>query len=258
MTGLERVRRALRFERVDHTPAAPLLGAHAVALAGLGHDRACRDAGVQSEALIRAVEVYRPDAIFTLLDLSAEPEALGAEAACEEGQPPVVVRHLTPDDLETGQLERRVLTSRVPVFIETVARLRKALGDSVCVGALISGPLTAAANAVGIADLARMLRRDRTRLADLLDRLTQACIALQAAHAAAGAHAVVILEPVATTAIVGPADLEDRLASCRDQGARYLVVAGPEGEDDRLDERVSSKPVEVGDGYRVYSLGETR
>ena len=54
------------------------------------------------------------------------------------------------------------------------------------------------------------------------------------------------------------ADLGGRLASCRDQGARYLVVAGPEGEDDRLDERVGSKPVEVGDGYRVYSFGEDR
>ena len=53
-------------------------------------------------------------------------------------------------------------------------------------------------------------------------------------------------------------DLEGRLGSCRDHGARYLVVAGPEGEDDRLDERVGSEPVAVGDGYRVYSLDQTR
>jgi len=208
MTGLERIRRAMLFDRVDHTPVAPLLGAHAVALAGLPYERACREAGVQAEALLHAVEAYRPDAIFTLMDLSAEPEALGAGVVCEEGQPPVVVRHLAREDLETERLEQRILTSRVPVFIETVTRLRKALGDSVCVGALISGPLTAAANAIGIAGLSRMLRRDRERLADLLGRLTGACAALQKSHAEAGAHAVVILEPVATTAIVGPADLE--------------------------------------------------
>jgi len=208
MTGLERIRRAVLFERVDHTPVAPLLGAHAAALAGLGHDRACRDAGVQAEALLHAVEAYEPDAIFTLMDLSAEPEALGAGVASEEGQPPVVVRHLTREDLETERLEQRILTSRVPVFIETVSRLRAALGDSVCIGALISGPLTATANAVGIADLARMLRRDREGITGLLDRLTDACVALQKSHAEAGAHAVVILEPVATTAILGPADLE--------------------------------------------------
>ncbi len=51
-------------------------------------------------------------------------------------------------------------------------------------------------------------------------------------------------------------DLEAELASCHDQGARHLVVAGPEGKDDRLDERVGSEPVEVGDGYRIYALSE--
>ena len=53
-------------------------------------------------------------------------------------------------------------------------------------------------------------------------------------------------------------DLENRLKSSRDQGARYLVAAGPEGEDDRLDDRVGSRPIEVGDGYRIYALGEGR
>ena len=42
------------------------------------------------------------------------------------------------------------------------------------------------------------------------------------------------------------------------QGARYLVVAGREGEDDRLDSGVGSKPIEMGAGYRIYALGETR
>jgi hypothetical protein len=50
-------------------------------------------------------------------------------------------------------------------------------------------------------------------------------------------------------------DLQAALDSYRTQGARYLVVAGPEGEDDRLDGRLGREPVEVGDGYRIYALG---
>jgi uroporphyrinogen decarboxylase len=208
MTGLERIRAALRFEPPDRVPVAPLLGAHAVALAGLSHDQASRDAALQADALLAAVEAYQPDAVFTLMDLSVEPEALGAVAEARPGQPSVIVRHLTPDQLETDALEQRILTARVPVFIETVSRLRRALDDSLLIGALVSGPLTALSNAIGIADLSRMLRRDRDRLASLLARLTSAVIALQRRHLGAGAHAVVLLEPLATTSILSPRDLE--------------------------------------------------
>ncbi len=53
-------------------------------------------------------------------------------------------------------------------------------------------------------------------------------------------------------------DLEAALDLCRSEGARYLVVAGPEGEDFRLDIRLGREPVEVGDGYRIYALNGKR
>lgn len=51
-------------------------------------------------------------------------------------------------------------------------------------------------------------------------------------------------------------DLKRALEECRRQGARWLVVAGPEGEDARLDGRIGRAPVEVGSGYRIYALAE--
>jgi len=227
MTGLERIRRAVRFEPTDRVPVVPLLGAHAATLAGIPHQRACRDPAAQAEALLAAVHAYRPDAIFTLMDLTAEPEALGAAVEVRPGQPPVVTGYLPREALDTDALERRILTARVPVFVETVSRLRKSLGDSVLVGALICGPLTAAANALGIETLSRMLRRDRDLLSRLLDRLGAAVTALLQRHADAGAHAVMLLEPVATTAILGRRDLEALLLpSLRDinRAAREAAV----------------------------------
>lgn len=53
-------------------------------------------------------------------------------------------------------------------------------------------------------------------------------------------------------------DLKAALNECHRQGARYLVVAGPEGEDARLDGRIGRAPVEVGPGYRVYALAELK
>ena len=75
------MRRAICFRQTDRVPVAPLLGAHAVAIAGLPYDVAAADPAAQADALLNAVELYRPDAVFTLMDLSAEPEALGAQDA---------------------------------------------------------------------------------------------------------------------------------------------------------------------------------
>ena len=211
MTGLERVRRAIRFEPTDRVPVAPMLGAHAVALAGITYEAASADPAAQAHALLRAVERYRPDAIFTLMDLSAEPEALGAEVTVAADRTRIVTRHLSPEALLADDLERVILTARVPAFVDTVRRLRAALGDTVMVGALVSGPLTAAANAVGIETIARMLRRQRETLSDVLERLIKACMAVASAHLEAGAHGVMVLEPCATSGILGPDDLSSLL-----------------------------------------------
>jgi len=211
MTGLERVRSAVRFQPTDRVPVAPLLGAHALALAGITYEVASADPSAQAHALLNAVELYRPDAVFTLMDLSAEPEALGAEVTVSAGRTRIVTRHLSPEALLTDDLERVILAARIPVFVDTVRRLRAALGDTIMVGALVSGPLTAAANAVGIETIARMLRRQRETLADMLERLTRACMAVASVHLEAGAHGIMVLEPCATSGILGPDDLSSLL-----------------------------------------------
>ena len=226
MSGLERMRGSICFEPTNRVPVAPLLGAHAVALAGITYEAASADPTAQAHALLRAVEMYRPDAIFTLMDLSAEPEALGAEVTASATPSRIVTRHLAPEALLTGDLERVILTARVPIFVETVRLLRAALGDTVMVGALLSGPLTAAANAVGIETIARMLRRERETVAEILERLTKACIAVAARHLEAGAHGVVVLEPCATSSILGPADLRALLSTHLRSLADYLRSNG--------------------------------
>ena len=52
----------------------------------------------------------------------------------------------------------------------------------------------------------------------------------------------------------GTDDLDGQLDECRRQGARFFVVAGPEGEDDRLDVILGRRPHEIGDGFRIYDL----
>jgi uroporphyrinogen decarboxylase len=235
VTGLARMQRAIAFETTDRVPVAPLLGAHAVARSGLTAESAGADPIAQSHALLQAVARYQPDAIFTLMDLSAEPEALGAGVTSLAGQGRCVSHHLSPTALLTGALEAVVCSARVPVFIETIRRLRAALNDTVMVGGLVSGPLTAVANAVGIEKMARMLRRERDLLQELLERLSAACLAVARGQIEAGAHGVMLLEPCATSSLLAPDDcrlllaphLRDLAAEIRSRGAiSFLHVCG--------------------------------
>lgn len=266
MTGLERIREAIRFQPTDRVPAAPLLGAHAVALATLTYEAASADPVAQAHALLHAVELYRADAVFTLMDLTAEPEALGAEVTASADGDRVVTRHLSPEALLTDGLERVILTARVPVFVETVRLLRAALGDTVMVGALVSGPLTAAANAVGIETMIRMLRRQREMLADILERLTKACMVVARAHLEAGAHGVIVLEPCATSGILGPNDLFSLLLARlqavaenirRQGGIGFLHICGdcraslPGLADSRFDVLSLDAPVDLAQAREV-------
>ena len=254
MTGLERMCRAVRFEATDSVPVAPLLGSHAVALADITYEAASADPAAQARALLCAVDRYRPDAVFTLMDLSAEPEALGAEVMASGARSRVVVRHLPSEVLLTGDLEKVILTARVPVFVDTVRRLRAECGDTVMVGALISGPLTAAANVVGIEALARMLRRRRDLVSALLPRLGRACARLAADHIGAGAHAVMVLEPCATSHILSPHDLETLLLPSLQRVSQQVRDAEAVSMLHVCGDCQASLPLLANSGFEVLSL----
>lgn len=211
MTGLERIRRTITAQQTDRVPVAPLFGAYSLTFTGTSIEAAYSTARIQADALLKTVEAHRSDAVFTLMDLSAEPEALGAEVAVSDTARPVVTKYVDQSHLAETDLEEKIITARVPVYLDVIQHVRHCAGNDLLVGALISGPLTAACNTLGIAVVARMLRKDRNLLADMLARFTDACIKLSRAYISAGAHAIVLLEPCATPVILGPSDLEQFL-----------------------------------------------
>jgi uroporphyrinogen decarboxylase len=212
LTGLERIQRTIAAIETDRTPSAPLFGAYALTAAGVEAELAYRNATVQAQALLHTAQTQKSDAVFTLMDLSAEPEALGAGTAQQAGARPVVTQYIEPAALAAADLKQKILTARVPVFLETVRLLRRESGNELLVGALLSGPMTAACNTLGIATVARMLRKERELLVELLVEFSAACSILACAYAGAGAHAVMLLEPCATSMILSPDDFTALLA----------------------------------------------
>jgi len=208
MTGLERINKTINFEKTDRIPVLPIFGAFAASFGGQNPEEMYSNAAAQADALLKTLERYKPDGIFNLMDLSAEPEALGAIVDARTGHAPVISRHVAKEDLSTAKLQQSILTARVPVFIETVELVKKEVGEQYFAGALISGPITALANTMGIENFVRMLRREKQAVKDMLVDISTAICSLIARYAEVGADGVMLLEPCATSSIMGAKDVE--------------------------------------------------
>ena len=67
----------------DHRAVVPLMGYPGVVAAGRTARAALTDPAVHLESMMLLEERYRPDALFMIMDLTVEAEALGLEVTFE-------------------------------------------------------------------------------------------------------------------------------------------------------------------------------
>jgi uroporphyrinogen decarboxylase len=190
----------------DYTPVVPLLGAFSAQLVNVSPSRALRDPVLQTRAQLAAFAALEPDAIFPFMDLTVEPEALGAAVHWREATGPEVVRPLGPEDLLASLTALPVTAGRLPLVEETVAGLTAGLENRCAVGAYIPGPWTLVASTLGLGAAARLVRRDPEMVARLAAQATRFGLAQVDRLVACGARLVMILEPCAAGGILSPED----------------------------------------------------
>ena len=129
MTGLERILAAVHFTPSDRAPVIPQIFGHAARIAGGPLDRYLTDATVLAQCQIAALERYRHDAVFALLDVNVETEALGSRLRFpEDGYPSVehfaIERPAAVAELEIPDPSK---VGRMPVLLEAARLLRQRL-----------------------------------------------------------------------------------------------------------------------------------
>ena len=99
MTGLERIRRTIARERCDRPPVIAQVFAHAAVACGRSVDEYLSSGVVAAACQLDALARYGYDAVFAVLDLTLEAEALGGGIQARPGLYPAVIRPpLAPDD----------------------------------------------------------------------------------------------------------------------------------------------------------------
>ena len=84
MNSLERVTAAINFQETDRTPViAPVFG-HAAHLANISLDRYLQDGELLARCQIEALKHYNYDAVFALMDVNVETEAMGSVLQFEQ------------------------------------------------------------------------------------------------------------------------------------------------------------------------------
>jgi uroporphyrinogen decarboxylase len=239
MTGLERILAAVHFTPSDRVPVIPQIFGHAARIAGVPLERYLTDATVLAQCQIAALERYRHDAVFALLDVNVETEALGSRLRFPKDGYPSVEHFAIEHPAAVAELEipDPGKAGRLPILLEAARLLRQRLEDRVLVAGCVLGPMTLACQLLG-AERALFSAVDEPEAFErLLDFAADVAVRFGQAQLEAGAHLCVVFDPSASPAVVPPALFRELLAprlrrlcdALKRKGSpvTWLHIAGP-------------------------------
>lgn len=183
----------------NHPLIIPLMGAPGAQLSGTSLKENLTDPQVQAKSLIMLYERFKPDGIFTFMDLTVEAEMLGSELKFPENLYPSIKEQLIKDIKDLTFLEERVsdyFGGRMDVFTETVRLLSQKL--SPMIGAYTISPFTLAGELMGVEELCESVLLEPEFVNRFLKFTTDVIIVYAKALIDAGADTIMILDPAAS------------------------------------------------------------
>src|SRR6266545_23567 len=206
MTGVERVRRTIARQRCDRPPVIAQVFAHAAIACGRSVDAYVSSGALAAACQLDALARYGYDAVFAVLDLTLEAEALGGGIQARPGLYPAVIRPpLAPDDdFRRMPVPDPATAGRLRLVLEMAERLRAGCGEEALVVGLVQGPMTLAVQFLGMERALWLAADHPERFLDLLDYAAAVGARFGRAQLAAGAHLVLVFEPAACPEVVPP------------------------------------------------------
>lgn len=211
MTSLERVVAAIKHEKPDRVPVIGVVITRSLRELGYTPQDSAYNPERMAEAKIAAHERFQDDGIVAGLDLFLQAEALGAKTEIRDHVPIVVEWPLKQDKNALNKLKPFDIKvdGRIPTLLEEIRLLKKKYGDTVVIGPVVGGPVTTAAMLRGVEPLLMDMVMDPEWVHRLLRFLTDCDASLYRAIGAAGAHAIVQLEPISSNTILSPEQYEE-------------------------------------------------
>jgi uroporphyrinogen decarboxylase len=182
---------------------APLLGFPGVELIGSNIKIAQQNSGEHFKVIKKLVEVFNPDIIFPLMDLSVEANALGRFTLFPKEDSATVPK----DKFSLSELDKISnisisFDSRVNGYVDTVKLMKFGLPEDIIKGAYVTGPYSVAALIMGADEAAMSSILEPGLLEKVCDTTTDKIQEYVNMLISAGAEVICILEP--TAVMLGP------------------------------------------------------
>lgn len=215
---------ALRGESVNRVPWVPFAGVHGGALAGCDATTYLQDADKIVAGLTEAAARYHPDGLPLVFDLQLEAEVLGCELMWAQETPPSVASHPLGEDYNIEGLPAFSLESgRLPLVWDAVRRTKTAIGDSVALYGLLTGPLTLALHLRGDDVLLDMFDEEDT-VPELLSYCASVAKLMADAYLDAGVDVIAVVDPVISQ--IGPHHFNQFVAPVLDEVFDHIRARG--------------------------------
>ncbi|MEG1992579.1 MAG: uroporphyrinogen decarboxylase family protein [Acetivibrio sp.] len=205
MTPMERLNAFLTGQPMDRILAMPLVCSMSGKACGMTHKTKRSSAENEAKAQIACYERFGNDLMVTEYGLHGMGRALGSKMTDPEDSVPAIIQHILTNLSDVDQLDAASLTKEMdPNFqlhLDATKILIKELGQEVPVGALISGPFTAAASIFKIEDLLRATRKNKEGVHKLMRFATDNLKLIYREFIAEGAM-ILLCDPIASGTIL--------------------------------------------------------
>jgi len=195
---------AVNFQAADRTPVIAQVFGHAATLADVSLGDYVRDGDLLARCQTQALQRYEYDAVFALMDVNVETEAIGSSLTYRTDQYPVVKTHILAEGAGLNKLSvpDPNRDGRMPELLKAARNLRKEVGDDVLVVGCVLGPMTLTIQLMG-AETALFLAIDEPeQFARLLDFAAEVVIRFGVAQLEAGAHLPMVFDPSSSPSVI--------------------------------------------------------
>jgi len=206
VNGRQRVAASIKLQETDRVPVIAQVFGHAARFCGVPLVEYVRNGETLAHCQIEAWRRYRYDAVFSVMDVNVETEAIGSALRYFPDQYPVVERYaLSPainwDELAVPDPKR---AGRMPEMLKALTILRDKVADEVAVVGCTLGPFTLTTQLLGLESALYLAIDDSPRLARLMDFAAEVVIRFGQAQLHAGAHLLMVFDPAASPAVIPP------------------------------------------------------